>query len=477
MKYIKRKTGFGPQASRTALVNGVLYTAKKPVITQKELTLGEPQSKFSSSEMKQRVFAVWRTAKSKLFPRKYSAAEIEGVRVLKKGQVKSAVAGNYSDRGFYGKVVAFSLCMVLVASLLTSGILEAPVYQITVNDGGYEIAAETKERTIGAFLEKNAIALNEGDVLELSLEAPVTQGMEIVIKRAVPITIVKGKDTYDVLMLAGTVSEALEKAGLALAEQDEVYPSLDTYISTRTTIDVVEVTTKTITEDEVLYYKEITKSDASLLKGKTKTVSTGQNGLQRNTVEVTYKNGEEISRKVLKTEEVTAVVDQVIHVGTKVETEKSNTNNNAGTNNGGTTINPPKEVPTVPTDDSGKRTTVPSTSEIHSAGTLYEHKQAAEPASSIIKKTVVIDQVTAYSDASVGTATGMHARLGTIAADPKRFPYGTKVYVPGYGYGRIEDTGAFRNAAHTQFDLFMPIEADCRSWGRRRNVKVYILND
>ena len=474
MKYIKRKTSFKPQAPKTALVSGVLYTAKKPVITQKELTLGEPESKFSSRAIKRRLALLWHKVSEKLFPRKYSVAEIQGVRALKKGQIKSAVSSTYADSGFYGKVIAFSLSMIVVAGLLTSGMLEAPTYKITINDNGYEVAAETKETTVGAFLQKNGIVLNEGDVLELSLEEKLTSGMEIVIKRALPITIVKGKETFDVLMLAGTVGEALERAGITLNEKDEVYPALTTYISTRTTIDVVEVTTQTITEDETLYFKEITKSNSSLPKGQAKTVSEGQNGLQRNTIEVTYKNGEEISRTVLATEILTPVVDQVIHVGTKVEAPKSsaggNASSNANSNSGIVT-----EVPNVATDDSGKRTTVPSTSEIHAAGSLYEHKQAAEPASSIIAKTVVIDQITAYSDASVGTSTGARARLGTIAADPKRFPYGTKVYVPGYGYGRIEDTGGFRNAAHTQFDLFMPNESDCKAWGRKRNVKVYIL--
>ena len=112
--------------------------------------------------------------------------------------------------------------------------------------------------------------------------------------------------------------------------------------------------------------------------------------------------------------------------------------------------------------------------EIHQ-GNLYEHGQAAPPASSIIAKTVVIDKITAYTDTGNATATGTYPRMGTIAADPKRFPYGTKVYVPGYGYGRIEDTGGFRNASYTQFDLFMYSESDCRNWGVKRSWKVYIL--
>ena len=117
---------------------------------------------------------------------------------------------------------------------------------------------------------------------------------------------------------------------------------------------------------------------------------------------------------------------------------------------------------------------MPSVDEIHQ-GNLYEHGQAAPPASSIIAKTTVIDKITAYTHTGNATSTGTYPRIGTIAADPKRFPYGTKVYVPGYGYGRIEDTGGFRDKDYTQFDLFMDTEKDCRNWGVKKSWKVYIL--
>ena len=40
-----------------------------------------------------------------------------------------------------------------------------------------------------------------------------------------------------------------------------------------------------------------------------------------------------------------------------------------------------------------------------------------------------------------GSGRGRRARLGTIAADTRRYPFGTIMYVPGYGYGRVEDRG------------------------------------
>ncbi len=64
------------------------------------------------------------------------------------------------------------------------------------------------------------------------------------------------------------------------------------------------------------------------------------------------------------------------------------------------------------------------------------------------------------------TATGTRARPGTVAADPAVLPFGTILYVPGYGWGRVEDTGgAIRGHA---IDLFFYSHEDALRWGRRR---------
>ena len=63
------------------------------------------------------------------------------------------------------------------------------------------------------------------------------------------------------------------------------------------------------------------------------------------------------------------------------------------------------------------------------------------------------------------TASGARARLGTVAADPARYPMGTIVFVPGYGYGRVEDTGgAIKGEA---LDLWFPSHGRADAWGRQ----------
>jgi len=63
------------------------------------------------------------------------------------------------------------------------------------------------------------------------------------------------------------------------------------------------------------------------------------------------------------------------------------------------------------------------------------------------------------------TSDGTKAKKGTIAADISRYPYGTKMYVPGYGWGEVHDTGTAIKGDH--IDIFFPNEKDAKAWGRK----------
>ncbi len=70
------------------------------------------------------------------------------------------------------------------------------------------------------------------------------------------------------------------------------------------------------------------------------------------------------------------------------------------------------------------------------------------------------------------TSSGAMVRPGTIAADTALYPYGTIMHIPGYGYGRVEDTGGAIKGQH--IDLYRPNHWFARLWGARtRQVKVW----
>ena len=64
------------------------------------------------------------------------------------------------------------------------------------------------------------------------------------------------------------------------------------------------------------------------------------------------------------------------------------------------------------------------------------------------------------------TASGTKAKPGTIAAAPSRYPFGTIMYVPGYGYGRVEDRGRAIKGDH--IDLYFKTHEQASAWGRKQ---------
>jgi 3D (Asp-Asp-Asp) domain-containing protein len=70
------------------------------------------------------------------------------------------------------------------------------------------------------------------------------------------------------------------------------------------------------------------------------------------------------------------------------------------------------------------------------------------------------------------TADGSKAKAGTIAADTRRYPFGTIMYVPGYGWGEVHDKGS--GIKGNRLDLFFSSHQKAVEWGRRTlKVKVY----
>lgn len=95
---------------------------------------------------------------------------------------------------------------------------------------------------------------------------------------------------------------------------------------------------------------------------------------------------------------------------------------------------------------------------------------------------VICNSTAYYSGGEKGaaftTSTGHAVGLGIIAADPKTFPYHSRMFIQSvgggkvYGISQVEDTGGMKGNV---VDLWFPTYADCVVWGRR-NVTCWLLD-
>lgn len=69
------------------------------------------------------------------------------------------------------------------------------------------------------------------------------------------------------------------------------------------------------------------------------------------------------------------------------------------------------------------------------------------------------------------TATGTYVHWGAVATDPRVIPLGTRMWVPGYGAGRAEDTGGAIWGHH--IDVWVPSCSQAMRMTRYVTITVY----
>lgn len=421
--------------------NGILYTAKRRSATYNDIIPANEQKKKSFfNDMVEgflsRVSGKY-AAKHKEQPAKLHFGRHERAPEPPKETVAKAPAGTFfRDRG----VLLTSLVCIAVA---VTSVVAVPIAfaknEVSVNllDSGRTFTAQTSAKTVGEFLEKNDIALGSQDLLDTSADLPIEDGMDIIIRRAMPLTVNAGTDTKDISMIAGTVSEALSLAGVNADTDDEVYPGTDSYVRPGMTIDFIDVQVKYDTTTKVIGYQEVTREDDDMLKGDSEIVQYGEEGEMETKTKQVYKNGVLYSQEVVSETVTKEPVNEIKAIGTRVVRTGPSVTTAAELGSGGPSADQIREVRNM--------------------------------------------QATAYWGDTM-TSTGVYPRVasgssyGTVAADPNVLPYGTMLYIPGYGYGRVEDTGGFVNwpGGSNVIDLFMSNADIGSAWGRR-NVTVYVL--
>jgi hypothetical protein len=116
---------------------------------------------------------------------------------------------------------------------------------------------------------------------------------------------------------AETVGDALEEAGLTLAEKDRVAPDFYARLTRSGSITVVRVTERTETEDEAIPFGREVLRDESLQKGETQLVRTGVPGQRQRVYLITLEDGTAMRREQMSDRVTKEPVNEVLLIGAK----------------------------------------------------------------------------------------------------------------------------------------------------------------
>ena len=453
---------------------GILYTAQKPTFSDDDLT---PAGRRSARRRKSNPFAEFFSSLTtvKLSSRRRKATAQQPTqnqeggagRVLRSERRKSAFgggrAGGFRDH-FIRNTSLVCIAVALVSAIAIPTSFAKPTAEIKLNDNGRILEASTAARTVGEFLEDNEIVLGPDDVLEADPSDPIEEGMQIMVRRAMTLTVKSNGQEIEVSMLAGTVQEALDKAGVVPAPDDEVYPSPDTLVRSGMTIEHIIVTTQEATETQQIPFENTTKEDPDLDKGKTKIVQDGEEGVLQITYKQLYKNGVLISQEEVSEDVIQQPVDQVMAVGTYVEPPKPE----------------PKKETTKKSSSSSSSGKGSSSSGNKGSGSSSGSSSSSSSSSDdtdLNGRKALKMELTAYCsfcNSGSKTSSGTYPVAGrTVACNS--LPLGTRIYIEGYGEYVVEDRGGMGGSV---IDIYMGDQENddvCNSFGHKRGVTVYVL--
>lgn len=329
-------------------------------------------------------------------------------------QGRRTMSSTKGNTGRYAHLAIMSgLVILLAVSMIYS--LQKPVH-IQV-DGKIIKDRVFFTSTIDQVLEANDIAMGSKDRVEPALNSVVKKDATITVIRAAVVKVVADGETHEVLTPPVGIHEAIALAGVQVGEKDIIKTiAVNTTIPNQV-IEVIRVTNEEIRVETPIPYMTENTADNTLEKGLTRTLRPGQNGVARDTVQITYNNGVEVERKVINSETISQPINAVVAVG-----------NITSISRGGLNIN--------------------------------------------FSKAMVV-HTSAYTYTGRNTATGLKPAVGLVAVDPSVIPLGTRLYIEGYGYATAADTGGAIKGS--RIDVFMEDRSQCLSWGRR-TVKVYLLD-
>lgn len=322
--------------------------------------------------------------------------------------------------------------VTLAVTLLAGCVLAVPVAAEEQPAPTPVVEAEVRFCTF-KLLESNMEAMSAA-----TLTVPASYSGELVPLHRVTVT-ADGESKVLCLEAGHAALNVLNAAGIEMSSADYLNVESSRFVEDGMSLEVTRVLHKQYTKTYSISYTTETRYTPDLRQGATKVLQAGKKGVKTVTYENRVENGKVISTKTVKTEITTQPQKRIILKGTKVG----------------------KVVSEAPFDIA--------------FDSLYQPLKY---------KKKLTGKATAYTtdrgDSGAWTSTGKRAQVGIVAVDPRKIPYGTKLWIVSadgkyvYGYAIAGDTGGALRSGKVLVDLFYDTYAECYTFGRR-TMNVYIL--
>lgn len=384
---------------------------------------------------------------------------------------------------FLFRTAAILLPLISIVLLLSQTAFAQNTYVIT---DGERIVIHTSSATDPAeVLDEAGLTLGSDDTY-------TTQGgdgvSEITVRRNLTILIDNCGKELTLEASAGTVKALLEQLDIMPDANSTVSVALDAPLYDGMEIAITRTILSTETYTKAIPYETTYYEDDTLPIGTQAVISEGRNGEMICTAEVTYRNGVETNRNVIKQILNRQATPRIIAIGTAdpladidfSQFDVSDSNDTVAEEYPPEQTTPEEE--SEPEDEDPVEENEPADVEIDYP-IIGENTITTASGEVLTYTHTMTVEATAYTKTDAGcddwTATGTLARYGAIAVDPSVIPYGTRMYIVSwdgsvvYGYATAEDCGGAINGARV--DLYYDTYEECIQFGRRDCI-IYFLS-
>lgn len=300
-----------------------------------------------------------------------------------------------------------SASMVMAVNQITEDLTK----NVTVEIDGKKTEYTTMQGNVGDLLKEAKLSLSIKDYINRPYTDLLTKKDNIVIRHNMHVTIIDKGVATKLETNVETVRDLLAKEYISVRPLDRMSLAGNTVLKDGTTLKITRVDVVNDSKKEAVAFKTETVDDSNLDKGIEKVKQEGVNGEKTISLKKTYEDGKLIKTEVTGEKITKNPVNKIISVGTKEQV-------------------------------------------------VYT---SAQEASGAVGGSPSSFTLTFYTDLAsenggyTGTASGAPLVYGVVASNS--YPFGTKIYLEGYGYFTVADRGGSDFDSYGRLDVFIPRNA------------------